>query len=520
MKILRETAIKPDDLKALKALLGDANVSVRDTDRAAYSRDLWPMTHIWMLNHHIPHPPDAIVWVASEEQVAGVLALARERNFPVIPFAAGSGVCGGTLPRGGGVVMDLKKMNSIFELNDATLTVTAEAGIIGQHLEMELNRRGYTMGHFPSSIYCSSLGGFLATRSAGQLSAKYGKIEDMALSVRCVMADGKIVQTVNSPRSAAGPDFAQLLIGSEGTLGVITSAVMKIYPYPEARLFRGFVFNGIHDALESMRLIMRAGVMPAAVRLYDELDTVLIGSKKEDSVEAPIRLEKQEESGVKKMMHSMFDTVQNVMLGVPKFTGMLAEKVKGKCLLVLTFEGDPELARADLDKSISICIGQNGTDEGEEPAKRWWENRYNVSYNASRVFDRGSFVDTIEVATTWDKVEDLYYAIRRVVSRDAFIMAHFSHVYVHGCSIYFSVVGRGKNEEDALRLYRKIWDGAMDECARFGATVTHHHGVGIHKAKYFTREMGALAPLYHDIKNLVDPGNVLNPGKMGLPERQ
>lgn len=516
MRILKKSRLDGNVIRELESVVGEANVSVADVDRMAYSRDLWPQTHIWMMNRKTPYPPDAIAWVDNEQQVVEVLKLANRLGFPVIPFSAGSGVCGGTLPHTGGIVLDLKKLDKIIEINDKTLTATVETGIIGQHLEMELNRRGYTMGHFPSSIYCSTLGGYIAARSAGQLSAKYGKIEDMVLSLRAVLAQGEVIETVVTPRSAAGPDWAQVILGSEGTLGIITKAVMKIYPYPESRLFRGFVFGGVHDALESIRQIMRAGVAPAAIRLYDELDTILIGSKKEDSVEAPVKFEPEEESMVKKVMHGMFDSVQNMMLGRPGVAGKLAERVKGKCLLVLTFEGERDMAETELRVSTKICLANNGTDEGEDPARRWWENRYNVSYNQSRVFDRGSFVDTIEVATTWDKVETLYYDIRREVSKKAFIMAHFSHAYPHGCSIYFSFIGRGKSEEDALRVYRDIWDTAMNECIRLGATVTHHHGVGVHKAKYFMRELGALGKVYADVKKAVDPNNILNPGKMGL----
>ncbi len=516
MSLIPDSKLSAQTLKKLEDIVGASNVSVKETDRAAYSRDLWPQGQIWMMHLDIPHPPDAVVWVESEEQIIGLLKLANEEKFPVIPFAAGSGVCGGALPLAGGVVMDIKKMARIIEINDKTLTVTAEAGIIGQHLEMELNRKGYTMGHFPSSIYCSALGGYLAARSAGQLSAKYGKIEDMVMGMRIVLPDGSKAQTISSPRSAAGPNWAQVIIGSEGTLGVITQATMRIYPYPESRRYSSFIFHGVHDALESIREIMRAGVVPAAVRLYDELDTILIGSKKEDSVEAPVRLEEEHESIVKKFMHGFFDAFQNIMLGVPKFSGKMAEKVKGKCLLVLTFEGTPRITETELAVSMDICKKNNGVDAGEEPAKRWWENRYNVSYNQSRVFDRGSFVDTIEVCTTWDKVEQLYHDLRKAVSQRAFIMAHFSHAYIHGCSIYFSVVGRGKTEEDTLKLYREIWDGAMEEALKAGATVTHHHGVGLHKAEYMKRELGRLAPLYQSVKDVIDPNNILNPGKMGL----
>lgn len=516
MKIFTEPKLSPSVFEKLADIFGESNVSRKEVDRAAYSRDLWPLAQIWMQHGRMYYPPDAIVWAQNENQISALLRLANQEKFPVVPFAAGSGVCGGTLPICGGVVLDVKKMDRIVEINDKSLTVTAEAGIIGQRLEMELNRKGYTMGHFPSSIYCSALGGYIAARSAGQLSAKYGKIEDMVMSIRVVLPNGDTIETPNAPRSAAGPDWKHLFMGSEGTLGVVTKAVMRIHPYPKSRLFRGVMYKGIHGALESIREIMRAGAAPAAVRLYDELDTILIGSKKEDSVEAPIKFGPEEKNLVKTVLHNVFDGLQNALLGAPKITARLAEKVKGNCLLVLTFEGEPELTETQLKMSLDICARNGGDDQGEEPGKRWWENRYNVSYNQSRVYDRGAFADTIEVATTWDKLEGLYHAIRKAVSPHAFIMAHFSHAYIHGCSIYFTVVSRAKTEEEAADLYRLIWNRAMEETLKAGATVTHHHGVGLLKSEYLRREQGKLREVYQDLKNLLDPNNILNPGKTGL----
>lgn len=518
MENLDASRLEPEVLQELRDIFGAHNVSIRDTDRAAYARDLWPKTHLWMKEGEIPYPPDVVVWAENEAQIVALMTLANRRVFPVIPYGAGSGVCGGTLPIRRGVVLDVKKMNSIIEINDTALSVTAEPGVIGQHLEQELNRKGYTMGHFPSSIYCSSLGGYLAARSAGQLSARYGKIEDMALSIRVVLPNGDIVETVRSPRSAAGPDWKQVFIGSEGTFGVITRATMRIWPYPESRLFRAFTFKGVGPALDSIRQIMRAGVLPACVRLYDELDTILIGGKKEDSVEAPIDHHPQPENPVKHAMHSMSSGLQDMLLGIPKTAGRAAEYIKGQCLLVLTFEGTLTMTSAELETSVLICKKNKGRDQGENPAKRWWENRYNVSYNQSRVFYQGSFVDTIEVATTWDKVEKLYYAMRRAVSPHAFIMAHFSHAYVHGCSIYFSIVSRGSDKEQAVQTYETLWDAAMNTAFKYGATVTHHHGVGLLKAEGLKRELGDLMEVFQDFKRAVDPNNIMNPGKLGLPD--
>ncbi|MEW6201782.1 MAG: FAD-binding oxidoreductase [bacterium] len=523
MKNIPNTQLDENMLKYLTDNFGEKNVSVSNTDRAAYSRDLWPLSTIWMLHENrMPYPPDAIVWAENEEQIAKLLKLANEKKFPIIAYGAGSGVCGGTLPLYGGVILDIKKMDKIVEINDKSLTVRVQTGIIGQHLEHELNHKGYTMGHFPSSIYCSTVGGYLAARSAGQLSTKYGKIEDMVLSLRVVLADGTIVETTSTPRSATGPNFTQLFVGSEGTLGIITEAVLKIYPLPESRIFRGVLFKDIASGIEAIRRIMRSGVTPAAVRLYDELDTILVGAKKEESVEAPIQYEPEEEKEdlVKKVTHKIFDGLQNILLGMPGVAGKLAESLHGKCLLIITFEGDSKLTETELKIALEECAKAGGEDKGEEPGRRWWENRYNVSYNMSKVFWRGSFTDTIDVAATWDKIEPLYHAVRKAVSPYGLIMAHFSHAYIHGCSIYFTVISRGRSEEDAAKRYKKIWDAALAVCADFGATVSHHHGIGLSKAQWLKKELGGLMDVYRSLKQVLDPNNILNPGKMGLTEEE
>ncbi|MEW5946972.1 MAG: FAD-linked oxidase C-terminal domain-containing protein, partial [bacterium] len=321
-----------------------------------------------------------------------------------------------------------------------------------------------------------------------------------------------------APRSAAGPGFAQLFIGSEGTLGIITEAVMKLHPLPESRLFRGIFFKNVGAGLNAIRAFMQKGIAPAAVRLYDELDTLLIGAKKEEPVEAPIRFDEEKQPRVKTVMRRVFDGFQDILLMTPGTAGRLAERLKGKCLLVLTFEGTAAMTEAELKTALAECRKSGGEDAGEEPGKRWWENRYNVSYNMSRVFERGAFVDTIEVAATWDRVERLYHAVRKAVSPHAFIMAHFSHAYAHGCTIYFSVVGRGKSHDDAVRRYKLVWDAALRTCREFDATLTHHHGVGILKAEWLKMELGGLMEVYRGLKKTLDPWNVLNPGKMGLPE--
>lgn len=506
--------------EALARIVGGANLSITNLDRLSYCRDLNPMANLATNDGKFGPMPDVIVWPTSTDQVVQLVRLANERRVPLIPYGAGSGVCGGTVPLRGGVIVDLKKMRRILLLDEKSLTVTAEAGIIGQHLEMELNRFGYTMGHFPSSVYTSTLGGYLAARSAGQLSSKYGKIEDMALGMEVVLGTGEIMRTPVAPRAALGPDWNQVFIGSEGTLGIITSATCRIRPYPPSREFASFVFPDPETGVEAMRLMMQNELRPAAMRLYDELDTVLVGSgsKEGESSDSFFDSLPISEFGtaIKSMVPGLIRRTERFFAQRADMINRLERFATRGCLLVLTFEGEEELTHAEKALATEICEKGQGVNKGPAPAERWWKNRYHVSYKQSKIFYHGAFVDTIEMATTWRKVVELYHEVRKAVRDKAFIMAHFSHAYLDGCSVYFTFVSAANDTEKAKHLHRQVWDAAVAACHRVGATLSHHHGIGYLKAPYMHEEHGQTMRLYEALKREMDPAGILNPGKMGL----
>ncbi len=471
---MTQLALDRDELQQqLAAIIGPQNVSRRQADLVAYSHDLWPLALIWKRQGKVPYPPDFVVWPETVEEVSAMLRLANARRVPVVPYGAGSGVCGGTLPLHGGIVVDLKKMHRILAVNQTGLTVTAQAGIIGEDLERALNQRGYTLGHFPSSMYCSSLGGWLAARAAGQLSSRYGNIEDLTLGLQVVLPSGQVIRTKDTPRSAAGPDLKQLFIGSEGTLGIITQATLRMVPYPESRRLRGVLFQDVHSGLEAIRLVMRRGLRPAAARLYDENDT-------------------------------------NIALG------SLGYGVTG-CLLVLGFEGDTQLTELEERLGLEICLREGGQDLGTGPGEHWWAHRYDISYKQADILSNENAIsETVEVATTWDKLEPLYLAVKASLEESCFTMAHFSHAYPEGCSIYFTVVAESPTERECEGLYRRIWQGAMEACLKVGGTITHHHGVGLLKAPWLPQEYGGGYPVLQELKKALDPNDIMNPGKLGL----
>ncbi len=493
------------------AALVDGRASTASHERALYARDMWPKALMWTRAGYTALPPDVIVWPETVEQVAAVTRKACELGVPLIPYGAGSGVCGGTIPLRGGIVMDVKRLSRIKSVDPEALEADVEAGMLGEIFERRLNRQGLSTGHFPSSMYCSTVGGWIAARGAGQASNRYGKIEDMTASVTAVDGRGEVVVTPRRP--VPGWDLTQLLIGSEGALGTICSARMHLVRTPEARVFAGFKFRGIEEGTEAIRNIFQAGVRPAVVRLYDPFDTLLVGKGHE-----------AKPAGKKGLLRAAFDEKVLVRLerlgsltaiGQPIGLNRAADLLR-ECLLVLLFEGPADLVELEAEEATRVCLAAGGEDRGPDPARTWLEKRYAVSYKQSRVFDSGAFVDTMEVAATWDKVTQVYHRVRQAVAPLAFVMCHFSHAYPEGCALYFTFAGAAGSLEQIEERYDAIWRAGLAAARSAGATATHHHGVGVSKLNALKGQLGDGMRLIQALKATFDPKGILNPGKLGV----
>ena len=535
-------------IQELVKILGAEKVSTQPADKIAYARDLWtylqigfgetdqktsslrpsraygpegpsvqPPSHL-TTSLPVEYPPDAIAWPESAEEVARVLKWAGKNGVPVIPFGAGSGVCGGTVPIKGGLILDLKRMDKIIGIDENSLLATVQSGIMGEILERRLNERGFSLGHFPSSIYCSTLGGWLAGRSAGQLSTKYGKIEDMVLGLEVVLPSGEIMNTRVTPRAATGPDLKQLFVGSEGIFGVITQATMEIHREPETRTFFAMEFKGISPALGAIRTVLQRGIKPAVARLYDELDTFLVGSRGKEIGDLPLPDGKGKGEGITtRLRDEILKKGERFFLTRPKMLNRLAALAPEKCLLILVFEGFSEQVKVEETEARALGEKAGGAFLGPDPGLAWWESRYAVSYQLSKIFTAGAFADTIEVSTTWSNLEKLYYSMREAVSPHALIMAHFSHAYTTGCSIYFTTVAQAPTAEEKRKLYELIWKAAMDACARAGGSISHHHGIGKLKGPWMVEEWGTAGmETLRALKRTFDPRGIMNPGKLGI----
>lgn len=484
-------------------------------------------------------PPDCVVWPENQAEITEILRIANRYGCPVVPFGAGSGVCGGTYPVKGGAVVDVRRMDRILQVDTESNLLESEAGILGHHLEQALGEKGFTLGHFPSSIVCSTLGGWVATRSAGQLSSLYGKIEDMVVGLEVVLPSGEVLKT-GLYGNENEPDWTQIFVGSEGTLGIITRVLLKICPAPKARAFRGFSFDRLSRATDAMRHLMQSDVTPSVLRLYDPLDTLVasaggkvkkggaLGKRMAMLLKSSPEPQQDAASGgdwVRKVSDRIaaghtpiWDSVQRQALHTALLQPLVLNKVidvfSSRCMLIVGTEGTEEKAIGGMDAIRKAFTDSGATDLGEGPGLKWYQHRYAVSFKQSRFYAMGAFVDTMEVACPWSRLLELYDEVKRTIGQRALVMAHFSHAYPEGCSIYFTFTAYRPSAAEAERLYMRIWHEGLATVVRCGGTISHHHGIGMMKRDFMVREHGDGARLFRALKAQFDPNGVMNPGKL------
>ena len=463
----------------LADVVGTDGVSTSQSDKIAYSCDYYWIPELWVDRGCKCPTPDFVVHPRTAEEVSRLCRIASNYKIPLTAWGGGSGSQGGALPIHGGITLDTKKLSRVIEIDKKALTVTAETGIIMQHLEWALEREGYSTMHVPASIGCATLGGFLAHRGTGVLSTKYGKIEDMILSLEAVLPDGTIVNTLAVPRHASGPDLNQLFLGSEGTLGVITKATLKIHPLPETRRFHAFIFPDLHTGLEAGRQLMVRRLRPSVIRLYDEAETR--------------RLIKR-------------------VLGIDK---------EG-AYLVFGFDGDEDMVELEMKKALAICRSFPHDDLGSKLGEDWWEHRYDFFF-PNHMFHLPQAFGTLDTVATFTNIENVYRAMKRVIEEQfptARYIGHFSHWYEWGCMLYarFIVDEPPQDAHEAAQLYNRIWDCCLRAAMKEGGLLNEHHGIGLKLGRLMRELYGPAYGVFEAIKHAIDPANIMNPGKMGLKD--
>ena len=457
----------PFNIEVLDAL-ASAGVPFSADERLRYEhgRDWWPLTIGWISKGVVPALAGAVVQPRTVAHVADTLRIAHRYNVPVTPQGGRSGVVGGAVPVTGGLALDLTAMDQILEIDRESLTVRVEAGVFGPDLEATLRASGLTVGHFPQSFDLATVGGWLACRGAGQLSNRYGKIEDIVRGLTVVLADGTIVSTGGrGPRQAVGPDLNQLFVGGEGTLGVIVEATLALHhtaPY-EARA--AYSFDTVAEGLDACRRIIQRGARPAVLRLYDVPE-----SKRN------------------------FELERNA--------------------LIVLDEGDEMLVRATMAIVAEECAA--ATREDDSHVEHWLGHRNNVSA-LTPLWERDIVVDTIEIAGPWATLVPIYESVTAaLLSVESTVTAtmHQSHAYQDGACLYFTFAGRPQG--DLQTYYRSAWDAASAAVLANGGALSHHHGVGRNRARFMPEALGSGFGVLETLKAAFDPHNILNPGVLGL----
>jgi len=489
---LRGPRVAVDDAVLMRLRSVCAQVDVDDTSRMEAGRDWWPITLSWATRGEVPARPGAVARPTDGAQVGAVLRVCNEARVPVTPMAGRSGVCGSSIPAFGGVALDLCSLAGITDVDTTSLLAQVLPGTFGPDLESGLREHGVTLGHWPQSMDISTVGGWLACRGAGQYSTRYGKIEDMVIGLEVALADGTTIHTGGAgPRTATGADLTQLFVGSEGMLGVVTSALLRLHPTPESEARRAFGFGSFAEGLRACRQVLRRGATPAVLRLYDEVESARNFS------------------------------------------------VEDRCLLVVLDEADPAILEATTKVVDEECSSCGGSKMDDQLVERWLGHRNDVSALAP-LYRAGIVVDTIEVAARWSVLDDLYSDCVRSLEQlpgTLAASAHQSHAYTDGACLYFTFAGRMPEASEtsdhppseatdvdssahdawAQRYYELAWQGVMDAVVARGAAISHHHGIGINRARFMRASLGDGVGILFAVKNALDPRGILNPGKLGLP---
>ncbi|MGC9180429.1 MAG: FAD-binding oxidoreductase [Vulcanisaeta sp.] len=444
--------------------LGHDKVIISDEALRRYSRDFWPLLIMreQVLNEELPRPL-AVIMPESVNDISLTLRIINESNdvVPVVVYGGGSSVTGASYGAGS-IVIDMTKLNRVIDINTYDSLITVEAGARLRDVETKLNEMGYSLRHIPQSFNYATIGGLIATMSSGQYSTLYGNIEDIVINLEVVLPNGEVtwLRSNNVPRASTGPSLKYLFIGSEGMLGVVTKAVLRIVPLPTSIIYGGYGFNSLEQGIEALRELMMKRIVPAVARLYDES-------------EASLRF------------------------------GL------NKSLLIISFEGYyDDLVQVLWRRANEIIRSRGGDYVGSKYFEDWLRTRFNVEEEIEMVKRYGLWFDTIEVSATWSRIASLYRDFRDSLLKTngvLGVMAHISHLYINGACIYFTILFRPD-----VDTYWEIWNKAMEVTLRNGGSISHHHGVGIVRSKWLKYELGNALNVLRSIKKALDDKGVLN----------
>ena len=447
---MKDTAnVSPQEIvKFLTGIVGKGNVLHESYDLTAYSRDRYPI---------LTHPklgvkPIAVVRPATIDEIRKIVLLANKHRIPLTPRGSGTNYAGSAVPVKGGVVLDLTKMNKILSINEDSMSVKVQAGVILQKLEEALNGKGFTFGHDPGSFPTATVGGCISTRSLGWRAGKYGDMGRLVVSLKAVLPTGVVFETREVPTSSTGFDVSSLFIGAEGTLGVITEAVLRIHPLPEKKVFLLYSFNSFEQAFKSLLKVLRAGLNPTSSLVEDY----------EDKQEAE---------------------------------------------LFLYYEGVKEIVEAQVKRVVFILETEGGTKLDDKVAKEYWANRHDMFSQ----MNKEGVADSIEPAVPANKTLEFYKFLKEWIKRSGVkVIGMSSWVYPEnlGMDIAF--------DETKAEAYVVARDELVNKALELGGTVSYCVGVGLRFPHLMRKEHGSAFDVMKAIKRVMDPNNIMNPGGLGL----
>ncbi|MGC4115459.1 MAG: FAD-binding oxidoreductase [Myxococcales bacterium] len=495
--------------RELSRLVG-GRASVGSQDRIAASRDLWPRTHLWARAGRVGPLPDVVAWPSSLEELSALVRRCSQLSVPVVAYGGGTGSAGAVVPLAGGVAVDLKRMNRLLALDPEAREVEAEAGIVGEFLERRLQQAGLTLGHAPYDRRAATLGGWLATRSAGWSAGRNGRLEDLVATLTAVDGRGEVLTTPRRPLS--GWDLAQVLMGSEGTLAVFASARLHVLSRPEATVFQAWRFASLRDAVEATRSLFRSGLRPASVRLSDPSD-----ASPEESPEPATPV------GRRGSLRRRFDEA----LGTPLSRVLArmatarpgglnaAARVLHSCVLALSFEGPSELCELEAEEAGRLCVAARAEELGPEPARQWLSRKSAEDFAVSKAWDDGTFVDAIDLAVTWDRVLEVQRQVREAIASLALVRTRIGAAWAEGCSLEVLFAASAEDVDASVQRHDEIWRKALSAAQAAGAAASHHGGVGLQRLNAMQAQLGEGMRVVSAFKATFDPRGILNPGKQG-----
>ncbi|MCB1323524.1 MAG: FAD-binding oxidoreductase, partial [Leptospiraceae bacterium] len=466
--------LKEKELSELHGIVGKSHVRSDDQDRILHSVGQSYFDIIRLRTNTVKHFVDAVAYPLDDKEIHKILSWCEKNKVALVPYGGGSSVVGGveaikTGKQKAVISLDLSRLNRPVMLDEYSRLAEFEAGIYGPQLEEFLNRRGFTLGHFPQSFEYSTLGGWVAARSAGQQSNHYGSIHKLVHALRLVTSSGT-VQVGGYPSSATGPDLNEFFTGSEGLYGVITSVTVKVHRLPEERRYFGIFFPDFKRGVEFVREVSEEGGELSMVRLSDPAESRLLG----------LLGQATKSNGIIQKIQNAIQELILKSFGQPE----------GRCMVIAGIDGDREYA----NRLEILLRGQirkyDGFFAGQSPGKRWMRTRFNMPFLRNHIMESNIGVDTLETATTYSRIHELHAAVLEALQSatpHATAMCHLSHSYHDGACLYFTIIFL-VDYKDPVAQWKRIKKAASEAVLKHGGTISHHHGVGADHKSWFQQQ--------------------------------